>query len=194
MNIFTKTLAATAFVASSFTASAFAADSYKFDSSHAQALFSYNHLGFSTTWGMFSGFDGTATLDADNLANSSVNVTMGLDTLLTGWEGRDGHFKSPDFFNAEKFPTVTFKSTNVEPTGDKTAKVTGDLTILGETKPVTLDVTLNKVGEHPIKKKGWAGFDASTTLKRTEWGLGKFAPFVGDEVKIQISVEMEKVG
>ena len=192
MKTLKASLAGLALMASAFTLPAFAADQYKFDASHAQVLFSYNHLGFSTTYGMFSGFDGTATIDMDNLANSSVETTIGLDKMLTGWEGRDGHFKSPDFFNAAEFPAVTFKSTKVEPTGDMTAKMTGDLTILGETKPVTMDVKLNKVGEHPINKKGWAGFNATTTLKRTEWGLGKFAPFVGDEVNLMISVELEK--
>ncbi|MFD0915677.1 YceI family protein [Pseudahrensia aquimaris] len=192
MKTLKASLAGLALMASAITMPAFAADQYKFDASHAQILFSYDHLGFSTTYGMFSGFDGTATLDMDNLANSSVETTIGLDKMITGWEGRDGHFKSPDFFNAAEFPAVTFKSTKIEPTGDMTAKMTGDLTILGETKPVTMDVKLNKIGEHPVKKVAWAGFDATTTLKRTEWGLGKFAPFVGDEVNLVISIELEK--
>ncbi|EFL88355.1 YceI family protein [Ahrensia sp. R2A130] len=187
-----KRILLAASIALATATSAFAADSYKIDPSHAQAVFSYNHLGFSTTYGMFSGFTGTATLDTENLANSSVQVEMKLEDMLTGWQGRDDHFKSPDFFNAGKFPVVTFTSTSVEPTGDKTAKITGDLKILGQTKSVTLDATVNKVGTNPINQKGWAGFDATTTLKRTDWGLGKFAPNVSDEVEIIISAELEK--
>lgn len=187
-----KRILLAASIALASATSAFAADSYKIDPSHAQAIFSYNHLGFSTTYGMFSGFTGSATLDMENLANSSVAVEMKLEDMLTGWEARDNHFKAADFFNAAEFPVVTFKSTSVEPTGDNTAKITGDLTILGQTKSVTLDAKVNKVGTNPLNGKGWAGFDATTTLKRTEWGLGKFAPNVGDEVEIIISAELEK--
>ena len=184
-------LAATAMLATP----ALAADQYKFDASHSQVLFSYDHLGFSTTWGLVSGFDGTATIDAENLENSSVKLEMTLaDVMSTGWKARDDHFLSADFFNAETNPVVTFTSTKVEPTGDKTAKITGDLTIAGTTKEVVLDATLNKMGQHPVNQKEWAGFDATTTLKRSDFGVEKFAPYVSDEVDIRISVELEKTG
>ena len=187
----TAALAAAPFAASN----ALAADQYKFDASHSQILFSYNHLGFSTTYGLISGFDGEAVIDAENLANSSVKIELSVkDLLSTGWEARDTHFKSPDFFDAEANPAATFVSKSVEPTGDKTAKVTGDLTIAGQTKEVVLDVTLNQVGKNPLNQKDWAGFDATTTLKRSDFGLGKFAPAVSDEVELKISVEMEKTG
>ena len=174
---------------------ALAADQYKFDASHSQVLFSYDHLGFSTTYGLISGFDGTATIDPENLGNSSVKLEMKLsDMMSTGWKDRDTHFLSADFFNAEINPVVTFTSTKVESTGEKTAKITGDLTIAGKTKEVVLDATLNKIGEHPVNKKEWAGFTATTTLKRSDFGVEKFAPYVGDEVDVRISVELEKTG
>lgn len=171
---------------------AFAAD-YKFDASHAQILFSYNHLGYSTTYGLLSGFDGTATIDQGDISSASVKLEIKMDTLLTGWAGRDAHFKAPDFFNVAKFPVATFVSKSVQSSDGKTAKITGDLTIAGMTKEIVLDAKLNKIGKHPMKNKGWAGFDASTTLKRSDFGLGKHAPFVSDEVDIKISIELEQV-
>ena len=188
-----KALATTAFLITAGTGASFAADAYEFDASHSQIIFSYNHLGFSTTYGMFSGFDGKAMLDMDDISKSSVSLEINVgDLLMTGWEGRDGHFKSADFFNVENFPIATFTSTSVEPTGEKTAKITGDLTILDQTKSIVLDAKLNQVGKHPQSQKDWAGFDASVTLIRSDFNLGKFAPFVSDEVDVKISVEMGK--
>ncbi len=187
-------LASAALALALSTGAAFAADSYKFDASHSQILFSYDHLGFSTTYGLISGFDGEATIDADNLANSSVKLEIALkDVMSTGWKARDDHFLSADFFNVGETPMVTFTSTAVESTGDNTASITGDLTIAGTTKQVVLDATMNKIGEHPIAKKPWAGFNATTTLKRSDFGVEKFTPFVGDDVAITISVELEQL-
>lgn len=173
--------------------SSLSADNYKFDPSHAQIIFSYDHFGFSTTYGMFSGFDGTATIDADNIANSSVSLEIQIGDMLTGWEGRDGHFLSGDFFNVEQFPVATFQSTSVEAAGDMSAIITGDLTILDQTKSITLDAKLNKMGKNPITQKDWAGFSATTTLMRSDFNLGKYAPAVGDEVNLIIEVELEKL-
>lgn len=194
MKTITKTLAASAILLSSAFAAttSFAADKYEFDASHSQIVFSYNHLGFSTTYGMFSGFDGTAMLDMDDITKSSVQLEIKTADMITGWESRTGHFSSPDFFNVAEFPVATFVSTSIEKTGDKTAKITGDLTILDQTKSVVLDATLNKTGKHPRSQKDWAGFDATTTLLRSDFNLGKFAPHVSDEVKLNISVEMGK--
>ena len=187
-------LAATAMLTAS-AMPAFAADQYKFDASHSQILFSYDHLGFSTTYGLISGFDGTATIDADNLENSSVKLEMTLaDVMSTGWKDRDTHFLSADFFNSEANPLVTFTSTKVEATGEDTAKITGDLSIAGKTQEVVLDAKLNKIGTHPVNNKEWAGFNATTTLKRSDFGVEKFAPYVSDEVEVKISVELEKTG
>ena len=165
---------------------------YKFDAGHSEALFSYNHLGFSTNHGVFSEMDGTIVFDAENPAASTVEVTFPVSSLLTGAKGRTEHFLTPDFFNAAANPNVTFKSTAIEVTGEKTAKITGDLTLNGVTKSVVLDTTLNQAGEHPMEKKEWLGLTATTTLVRTEYNLGMFAPFVSDEVPVVLNVEAGK--
>ena len=169
-----------------------APEAYVLDASHSQILFSYNHLGYSTTWGMFSGFDGQISFDAENPSASSVQVSFPVTTMLTGWQERFDHFMSPDFFADAANSTVSFTSTAIELTGDTTARITGDLTLNGVTKPVVLETVLNQKGDHPMAGKPWMGFDATTTLVRSEFNLGMFAPFVGDEVKIQISIEAMK--
>lgn len=188
-----KTILAASLAAAVLTAPAWAdAEKYVLDASHSQILFSYNHLGFSTTYGMFSGFEGEIMFDTDDPANSSVTVSMPVKMMFTGWEKRDAHFMSADFFEATDDELVAFASTAIEVTGENTAKITGDLTLNGVTKPVVLDAKLNQVGNHPMANKPWAGFDAETTIMRSDFEVGKFAPFVSDEVEIKISVEAMK--
>lgn len=174
------------------TAAEAAPEAYKLDPSHSQILFSYNHLGFSTGMGMFSGFEGEIAFDQEDPAASSVTVSFPVKSMLTGWEARFEHFMSKDFFDAADDEMVTFTSTGIEVTGETTAKITGDLTLNGVTKPVVLDATLNQAGMHPMENKPWAGFDATTTLKRSDFGLGLFAPFVSEEVEVKISIEAMK--
>lgn len=185
---------ATALAAATVTAgSAFAAaEKYVLDASHSQVIFSYDHLGFSTTYGMFSGFEGEIMFDQEDPAASSVTVSMPVMSMFTGWEKREGHFMSDDFFGAEEGDMVTFTSTGIEVTGADTAKITGDLTMNDITKSVVLDAVLNKTGDHPQAGKPWAGFDATTTLLRSDFGVGAFAPFVSDEVEVMISLEAMK--
>ena len=171
---------------------AFAAEKYVLDASHSQVVFNYNHLGFSTTYGMFSGFEGEIMFDEENPANSSVSVSMPVMSMFTGWEQRTGHFMSGDFFGAEEGDMVTFASTGIEVTGDDTALITGDLTMNDVTKSVVLDAKLNKTGDHPMAGKPWMGFDATTTLKRSDFNVGAFAPAVSDEVEVVISIEAMK--
>ncbi|WP_299149632.1 YceI family protein [uncultured Tateyamaria sp.] len=185
----TLLLAAALSTTASFAA---AAERYTLDSSHSQILFSYNHLGFSTTWGMFSGFEGEIMFDQENPDSSTVTVSMPTKSMFTGWEQRDGHFMSGDFFAAEDGDLITFTSTGIEVTGDGTANITGDLTMNDVTKSVVLDATLNQAGTNPLSNKEWAGFNATTTLLRSDFGLGAFAPAVSDEVQVQISIEAEK--
>jgi polyisoprenoid-binding protein YceI len=169
-----------------------ATEKYVLDSSHSQVVFSYDHLGFSTTYGMFSGFEGEIMFDADAPANSSVNVAMPVRSMFTGWEKREGHFMSDDFFGADEGDMITFASTGIEVTGENTAKITGDLTMNDVTKTVVLDAKLNQTGDHPQAGKPWAGFDATTTVLRSDFDLGMFAPYVSDEVQVKISVEAMK--
>ena len=180
-------------IATLFAAPAFAApEKYTLDSGHSQIVFSYQHLGFSTGYGMFSGFTGDIMFDQADPAASSVTVSFPVKSMLTGWQARFDHLMSPDFFGATDEEMVTFKSTAIEVTGEKTAKITGDLTLNDVTKSVVLDAVLNQVGEHPMEKKPWAGFSATTTLLRSDYNLGMFAPFVSDEVQVQMSVEAAK--
>lgn len=186
-------LAPLALVATLIAAPVHAApEAYVLDPSHSQILFSYNHLGFSTSYGLFSGFDGKISFDADAPAASSVEVSFPVKTMLTGWQARFDHFMSPDFFGANADSNVTFTSTAIEVTGDKTAKITGDLTLNGVTKPVVLDAALTQAMEHPMEKKPWLGFTGATVIKRSDFNLGMFAPYVSDEVTVQISIEASK--
>ncbi len=188
-----RTLTALTIAAALAGTSALAApEKYTLDASHSQILFSYDHLGFSTTWGMFSGFEGEIMFDQEDPAASSVTVSMPVRSMFTGWEGRFDHFMSDDFFGATDEDMVTFTSTAIEVTGDDTALITGDLTLNGVTQSVVLDAVLNQAGDHPMENKPWAGFDATTTVLRSDFEVGAFAPFVSDEVEIRISVEAMK--
>ncbi|MCR8550186.1 YceI family protein [Salipiger sp. P9] len=170
-----------------------APESYVLDSSHSQIVFSYNHLGFSTGYGMFSGFAGDISYDAEDPAASSVSVSFPVRSMLTGWEARFEHFMSDDFFGAtDDSELVTFTSTGIEVTGETTALITGDLTLNGVTKSVVLDAALTQAADHPMEGKPWLGFLATTTLVRSEFDLGMFAPYVSDEVEVQISIEAMK--
>ena len=170
----------------------FAADTYTLDPSHSQIVFHYEHLGFSTTYGMFSGFDGEISLDQEDPAKSTVSVSFPASSLITGWQPRLDHFMTGDFFGADENETITFNSTSIEVTGDDTGMITGDLTINGITKSVVLDAKLNQMGDHPQAGKPWAGFSATTSVLRSDFDMGMFAPYVGDEVDIMISIEAMK--
>lgn len=182
-----------ALIAALTAAPAFAeAEKYVLDPGHSQIVFTYNHLGYSTSTGMFSGFDGEIQFDQANPAASSVTVSFPVKTMLTGWQARFDHLMSADFFDATDDEMVSFTSTGIEVTGEKTAKITGDLTLNGVTKPVVLDAVLNQASEHPMEQKPWAGFSATTTLLRSDYNLGTFAPFISDEVQVTISIEAFK--
>ncbi len=193
----TARLAAAALVALAAAPALAEPERYALDASHSQVLFSWDHLGFSSTTGMFSGFEGEILFDEADPANSSVSVSMPISSMFTGWEPRDADFMSADFFDAgsdaspegDSRNLVTFESTGIEVTGEDTALITGDLTLNGITKEVVLDTTLNGLGTHPILQRPWIGFDATTTLKRSDFGVGAFAPAIGDEVALEISIE-----
>ena len=187
-----KSSSAAALLAVLSTSAIAAPEAYTLDASHSQIVFNYNHLGYSTSYGMFSGFNGEIQFDQEDPAASSVTVSFPVKTMLTGWQERFDHFMSPDFFDATDEEMVTFTSTSIEVTGEGTALITGDLTLNDVTKSVVLDAKLNQVGDHPMAGKPWAGFDATTTLLRSDYKLGQFAPFVSDEVVVNISVEAMK--
>jgi len=170
--------------------SAFAAEvTYKLDPNHTVVLASWSHFGYSHPAANFGQADGTLVYDADKVGASSVQVTLPLAGLNSFVPDFDEHLRSADFFEADKYPSITFKSTKVEAAGKDKLKVTGDLTIKDNTKPVVLDVTLNKAADHPMAKRAAIGFDATTTIKRTDFGVGKFVPNVSDEVQLRITTE-----
>ncbi|CAG0909711.1 unnamed protein product, partial [Cyprideis torosa] len=162
---------------------------YEFDKAHTQILFFVNHLGFSTSQGEFHGYDGVFEFNRAEPERSNVEVTIQTNSIDMDDQKWDDHMKSKDFFDVEPFPTMKFKSTSIEKTGDKTGKITGDLTILEITKPVTLDVTFNKAAIHPFSQKYVAGFSAKTKIKRSDFGMKYGLPMIGDDVDIILEVE-----
>ena len=183
-----KTLIAAALFA--FAGAAFAAPvTYKLDPGHTNVLASWNHFGYSNPSINFGQVDGTLVYDADQVSASSVQVTLPLTGLSALADQFYDHLTSDKWFDAAKYPAATFKSTRVEAAGEGKLNVTGDLTIKGITKPVVLDVTLNKAGEHPMKKVPAIGFDATATVKRSDFGVGAYAPMVSDEVALKITTE-----
>jgi polyisoprenoid-binding protein YceI len=164
---------------------------YKLDPGHTMVLFTWNHFGFSNPTANLGISDGTLVFDQQNPSKSSVEVTLPLTNLDTHVSALDSHLKQPDFFDADKFPTVTFKSTSVQSVGGNHYKVTGDLTVHGVTKSVVLNATLNKSGTHPMTGQPAIGFNATGTLKRSDFGLGAYVPKVSDEIKLDITTEAE---
>jgi len=178
------------FLLVAFAAPALAApEKYDIDKGHTQVIFTWDHFGFSKPSATLEKFTGTFMLDTADLTKSSIEITFPLDGLHTGVPKLDEHLKSADFFDAAKYPDITFKSTKVEKAGADKLKVTGDMTAHGVTKPVVLDVHVNKIGENPMMKSQSAGFDAETTFKRSEWGVGAYVPNVSDEIKVRITLD-----
>jgi polyisoprenoid-binding protein YceI len=182
-----------ALILAGYTASAGASEKYQLDPTHASVLFGVSHLGFSKTFGRFNTIEGVFNLDQGSPENSTVEVTIDAASLDTNHAGRDEHLRGKDFFNVTEFPKLTYKSTSVKLTGEKTAVVTGDLTMHGVTKPVPLEVTLVNQGPNPMdKSKIVAGFSARGALKRSDFGMGYAAPVLGDDVEIIIEVDAIK--
>ena len=181
--------AETAAAAPEVAAIAVASGTYTLDPTHTDVLVQWNHMGFSNPSAHFGDATGTLVYDAGDVGKSSVEVTLPLSGLNSFTAKFDEHLRSADFFDAAQFPTATFKSTKVEAAGTNKLTVTGDLTVKGATHPVTLDVTINGAGEHPMRKVPSVGFDATTTLTRSDFGVGAYAPVVSDEVKVRITTE-----
>ncbi len=170
-----------------------AVETYTLDKAHTQIVFFVDHVGFSKSHGDFLDFDGSFDFDENNPESGSVEVSIKTASIdMVGNQKWIDHLKNADFFDVEKYPTMDFRSTGVEMTGENTAKLTGDLTLLGVTKPVTLDVTFNKAGKHPFSGKYVAGFSARGTLKRSDFGMTYGLPLIGDEVELRIEVEGER--
>ena len=173
------------------SASTLGAD-YKLDPAHTFVYFAVNHAALATAYGRFNKVEGTLSMDREQ-GTGSLEVVIDADSIDTNHEKRDNHMRSPDFLNAVEFPEITFKSTEVSFEGEDKATVTGDLTILGVTKPVTLDVSDIVCGTHIIYNYEACGFAASTTLKRSDFGMTYGLPdAVGDELRLFLSTEAVK--
>ena len=171
------------------------AEKYDIDASHSEVVFGWNHFGFSNPTARFDKIEGSVLLDKADLTKSSISVSLPLESLDTRVAKLDEALKSPDFFDAAKYPTITFKSTKVERAGENGLKITGDLTIHGVTRPVTLDAKVNKIGIFEIPgviKAQAAGFDATTVIRRSDFGVTKYVPAVSDEIPVRITLDAKQ--
>ncbi len=188
MRTFTQLISAAALTAA-FASTAFAApETYNVEPNHTYANFSYSHMGLSTQISKFSKTSGTVTYDKV-AKTGAVDVTIDMTSVDTGSTLFNGHIQGADFLDTAAFPSAAFKSTKVVFQGDKPATIEGNLTIKGVTKPVTLTVNHFNNIAHPMMKKDAIGANASTVIKRTEFNADKYAPLVGDDVTITISLE-----
>ena len=162
---------------------------YKIDPTHTATVFSWNHFGFSTPSANFTDIQGVIKVDNAKPSNSSVDVIIPISSVNTNVPALDKEFQEEAWFNAAKYPNITFKSTKVETKDKKHFKITGNLTVKGVTKPVVLDAVLNKQGEHPMAKVPAIGFNATTSFDRSAFGIGNYVPNVGDKITVNITTE-----
>jgi polyisoprenoid-binding protein YceI len=173
-----------------------ATEKYDIDASHSGVVFGWNHFGFSNPTARFDRIEGSVLLDKTDLTKSSISVTLPVEGLDTRVAKLDEELKGPDFLDAARYPAITFKSTRVEKIGENGLKITGDLTVHGITKPVTLDAKVNKIGifEIPgVVKAQAAGFDATAVIKRSDFGVTQYVPAVSDELSVRITLDAKQV-
>ena len=169
---------------------AHAADTFNADPAHTQAIFAINHLGYSTVTGSFHDIKATLVLDEQHPTLSHVDATIGMGSVDTGVPARDDVLRSDQFFNVAQFPTMTFHSQRVVKTGAKTADVHGDLSIHGVTRSVVLKTMFNRVGPDQMRNNATvAGFTATTSIKRSDFGMKAFLPYIGDNVMVTLNFE-----
>jgi len=194
-----KTFLSTAVLTASLVLSAPVAraepETYVIDDEHFSMSFEVNHIGYAPVMGMFRDVEGQFDYDEETRQLTSGTLTFKSKSVFTNHDKRDGHLRNDDFLNSGKFPDITFEITNFETTGENTGIVTGDLTLLGKTRPVDVDVTLNKSAEYPIGHEDYTlGMTAETTIKRSNWGMtyGIDQDLVGDEVRLRFGLEAVK--
>src|SRR3990167_1019442 len=173
-------------------ATAVQAGDYTVESTHTQVQFSVNHFGINDFYGTFPGASGSLSINPKNLAAARLDVTVPVSSVSTTNKTLDEELVSADWFDAAKFPTMHFVSTKVVKTGPKTATISGNLTLHGVTKPVTLNASFNAAAVNPLRKAYTLGFKASGRIKRTDFGVSKYAPLVSDETTITITSAFEK--
>ena len=186
-------LISSAVLALTFSSQAFAeAVKYQIEPNHSHVNWTANHFGFSNQTGKFSDISGEINFDEKKPQDSSVDVTIKIASLTTGLPKFDGHLKSADLFDEEKFPTAKFVSKKIKVTGKNKAKIDGELTLHGVTKPVTLNATFNKSDVSVVTQKPTVGFSATTVIKRSEFGINYAVPAVSDNINLIIEVEANK--
>ena len=185
-----KTLIISSAVAMTTLASAAMPTQWQLDNSHTRVGFEVEHLGFSTTMGHFDKVDGVLNYNMKAPDATKMNFVIDTNSINTAWEARDKHLRTADFFNVAKYPTMTFKSTQVNFINPIQAKVTGDFTLLGKTMPLTLDVTLKKLADSPMTKEPVIGFRATGNIDRAAYGMTMFAGGITTNVPIQIDGEL----
>jgi polyisoprenoid-binding protein YceI len=170
------------------------AQEWNMDKAHSQVNFGITHMGINEVGGSFGTVSAKFTATKDDFSDAVIELTADVNSINTGNEQRNTHLKSPDFFNAAQFGTLTFKSNGFKKTGDKTYQLTGDLTLHGVTKPVTLTATFNGTTTNPMSKKTVAGFKVTGTIKRTDFGIGANFPsnMLSDEVSLVANTEFVK--
>ncbi|HUW51361.1 MAG TPA: YceI family protein [Sulfuricella sp.] len=186
-----KTLIALALVGATIGMPAIAADNYTIDSRHTFPSFEINHLGFSIQRGRFNRSSGKITLDTA-AKSGSIDVTIDATSIDTGLASLEEHLQGEDFFDTAKYPVITFTSKSLKFDGDRLIGADGDFTMHGVTRPVTLTIDHFRCAPHPMTRKQTCGANATTSIKRSEFGIVKYVPNVGDEVKIAIQVEATK--
>jgi polyisoprenoid-binding protein YceI len=165
---------------------------YSVEPTHTRVLFAVNHLGFTTWYGEFTHVSGTLTLNPKSLSATSLSITIPANTVSTSNTKLDGELNSPEWFDTAKYPTITFTSTKIIRTGHATAKVYGNLTFHGVTKPEVLAVTFNASGINMISKQYTAGFNASTVIKRGDFNQNTYLQLIGNDVTLTISAAFVK--
>ena len=168
------------------------AGTYKVESSHTRVQFTVSHLGFTDWWGDFTGVTGTLLLDPTRPAGSRVDISVPVASVSTTNSVLDGELRSADWFDAARYPAIRFLSTRIVRTGPSKAMITGNLTFHGVTRLVTLDARFVGAGPHPMTKAYSIGFNATTTIRRSDYGVKMDIPLVGDETTIRISAGFEK--
>ncbi len=174
------------------TPSATQSGAYVIEPSHTRVLFSVSHMGFTTWYGDFTDATGSLTLDPKHPASSQLQVTIPMASVSTTNAKLDGELKAPDWFDVARYPNATFRSTSVKIVGPGQADVTGDFTLHGVTRPETLRVSFNGAGQNPLSHAYTAGFEARGRIKRSEFGVSKYVPVVGDDVDLIISAAFTK--
>ena len=187
----TKSAAALAAMLALGAAAPAVAAPWVIDRSHAAVTFEVDHLGFSAVHGIFREFDARIDFDPEAVEETRLSVVIDAASVDTFWAARDEHIRGEDFFDVANHPEIVFESTSVTPTGAETADVTGELTMIGETREVTFEAVLNRIGPSPFDpERTIAGFTVTGEIDRTDWGMDYAAPAVGAAIPIRVDLEM----